>query len=60
MTQVVTAMRTMRESGLSYDDVFRLMWLKYQVLTGKRTDTPIEEKRLRFARYLYENGVITG
>ena len=60
MNQVVTTMRTMRESGLSYDDVFRLMWLKYQVRMGKRTDTPMDAKRLQFAKYLYERGDIKG
>jgi hypothetical protein len=53
-------MRTIRESGLSYDDMFRLMWLKYQVRSGKRSDTPIVEKPLRFAKHLYERVVING
>ena len=60
MKQAVTTMRTMRESGLSYDDIFRLTWLKYQVRIGKRSDTPIQEKRLRFAKYLHDCGLVNG
>jgi hypothetical protein len=58
MTQLATPMETLRDSGLSYADIERLTWLKYQIRTGKRTDTPIESKRLAFARYLYQHGHI--
>ncbi|HZT07757.1 MAG TPA: hypothetical protein VFC51_12050 [Chloroflexota bacterium] len=58
MNQMVADIRTMRESGLSYEEMLHLAWLKHQVRSGKRTETPIEYKRLLFLRYLFSQGLI--
>ena len=50
----------MRTSGLEAADLVRLTWLKYQIRTGKRTEVPMEHKRLMFVRYLVEEGRIVG
>ena len=53
-----TALEVMWAAGLNDWQIQNLVWLKQDILTGKRSDVTSEHKHLMFARHLYEQGVL--
>ena len=63
MQQLVTErtaspLEAMWAAELSERQILHLIWLKQDVLKGKRSEITVEDKRLRFGRYLYEHGLV--
>ena len=53
-----TSLEAMLTAGLSEDEILRLFRLRRDIDSGRRSEITLEHKRLTFARYLYEHGLM--
>lgn len=57
-SQPETTLEAMWTAGLTEREIVHLLWVKQEVLAGRRSEITMEHKRRAFARYLYDRGLL--